>query len=347
MDRASRPRDPHLASVLMVLAVLAVGVGLATQVVDPQATLEVSGAHYISRPGSSTSPGGPPVPGGPGNGSAGSVPGGGNGSGNTSGGSGGSTGGAGSGGTGSTGGTGTPGNSSGGSTGSNSSGGPNGTVGSGSTGNSTGASGNGSSPGSSGSGGANGTGSSSGSGPPGSGTKSAAPAPRPVSAISPFAIATPWLIILGCAVASAAVLGLLIERQRGLRAPTQDDPGPGQGGAPGRASRGRLRGSSADDGPAHGPAAGADPRDRILRDYARFLTALDPQTPHATRSLTPKEVAASGRILWGPRFESILEDTRNLFEEARYSPHRISATQADRFGEWIRTLLAAPTAVRP
>ncbi len=317
---------PGRGSIVLVAGLLVVGLGLATQVLAPVAS-------PFSTSSTGNSPSAPPSTGGgggagPGNGSGGGLgspngtpggPGGpgsgGNNSGsNSTGTSGGNTSGSGA----------PPSNSSG-------NGGPNGTTSNGTAGNGTGGTtGNGSTPSGNNSGTSGGP---NGSVTGGGGTAPTPPNPPPKSAptLAPRPpLSLPWSLIVLILVVAAAVVSAIVV---GLR---QSGPGrvahrssPTQSKAAGGAASARAPTGSAADGSIVPAAPGeTDPRSTILREYGRFLAAVERRRLADVRPLTPKEVVRVTKSAWSGA-ERRLDELRERFELARYSPHPVSSSDAE------------------
>lgn len=340
---------PSSITLFMVVAVLAVGLGLVTQVLSSDAHPVSGTVHRVS---------GSPGPSAPGSG--------GGTSGNQSGGSGGPSGGNG---------TAAP-NSSSGSGGGGGSGGsssnPNGSSGTNSSGNSTnpgnstggngtgtgsggaggGGTGNGSSPPTGNTSGSGGTGNSSaGAGPGGTGGSSG-PTPTPKTPTPPPTVHLPGTVLsvllvalLIGAVGGALLVGIALDRRpfgpSRRRAPATGGSG-GAGPGPGPEE------ASPHGAPALGASAdrAADPRRRILQEYERFLRSAAHRLADDLKPLTPNEVAVVARGSWGRPVGPQLDEISRTFEEARYSPHPIASTQADRFHSVLLEVLGTAAPVR-
>jgi hypothetical protein len=80
--------------------------------------------------------------------------------------------------------------------------------------------------------------------------------------------------------------------------------------------------------------AGGDPRESVVRLYARLLAAIGPKTGDVS-CLTAEEIRAQALSALGVRPAAAQALTR-LFEEARYSAHPFGPSEAGRFRDALR-----------
>jgi hypothetical protein len=211
--------------------------------------------------------------------------------------------------------------------------------GSGKGGNGTG---NGSQPG--GGGGSSGGGGSTGKGS-GSGKGSGPNTPANPSVVPPLNVAWQTLLIFVIVLLLAAAgLGLLLrarrtarlERSAGAPSPRPSASGSAPsnpGGKTGRLGSGFITDPAA-------PAA-ESPRDRIVREYGRFLSLFPRDRGEALRPLTPSEIQTLAARQWS-RPESVHTEIRRIFEEARYSEHPITPDHLRRFESALQKLALPP-----
>lgn len=341
MSFAPGPVENRAVSAILVVGLLAIFLGFASQIFVPPAPAAPSASSipFPFHSTNSTAPGN--GTGSPGNGSSGTGSGSGTGTG-SGGGSGGTGGGGNSSGSGGTGGTG----------GGNSSGHGNGTGSGNGTKNGTGGSGGG---GSGGSGGSGGNGSSATGGNNGS-TNQSQPHSANGSSKTPIPPNKPppprtflrlpilvWAGILAVAAVATAILLLSRTRwgsarlrsvtRRILRSAPEPDP---------RANPTVGAAGSVSGGGTVATAMPTGPRERIVRGYATFLDQVRPRLESDLGPLTPLEIESGARGLWA-NAGAALGEIRALFEEARYSPHPISDTHCARFTAVLGELLPRST----